>query len=160
MKEYSELDSTDLAILDILQTSSNISNVELGRQVQLSPPAIHARIRRLEELGYIQGYSAQLNREHLGFDMLCFIQISLQVHKTADIDTFVQAIIALPEVLECHQVTGEFDYLLKVIVRNRRALHRFLMEKLTPMPSVTRIQTSLALTEIKSTTVLPLDQEA
>ena len=156
MKQYSELDDLDIAILDHLQKDSSISNVELGRQVQLSPPAIHTRIRRLEELGYIRQYTALLDRERLGFDMLCFIQVSLQIHKTGEVDSFRRSVAEMPEVLECHHLTGDFDYLLKVAVQNRKALQQFLMDRLTPIPCVARIQTSLALTEIKSTTILPI----
>ncbi len=157
MKEYSELDALDIAILDRLQRDSSISNVELGRQVGLSSPAIHTRIRRLVELGYIQRYTALLDRERLGFDMLCFIQVSLQIHQTEEVESFRRSVAEMPEVLECHHLTGEFDYLLKVAVQNRKALQKFLMDRLTPIRCIARIQTSVVLTEIKSTTLLPID---
>lgn len=150
------LDETDRAILQILQVEGDISNAALARRVHLSPPATHARVRRLEEQGYIRQYAALLDREKLGLDLLCFIQISMQVHHLAQQDPLREAIQELPEVLECHHLTGEYDYLLKVVVRNRQELERLVVGRLTTMPGVARIHTSLVFTEIKATTALPL----
>ncbi|RMG79428.1 MAG: Lrp/AsnC family transcriptional regulator [Chloroflexi bacterium] len=156
MTDYSQLDESDRAILQQLQQDSSISNAELARRINLSPPAVHARVKRLEQLGFIQGYVAILDREKLGYDMLCFIQVSLSVHQPEQVTDFRRRISQMPEVLECHHVTGSIDYLLKVAVCNREDLQRFLMERLTPIPYIARIQTSLVLSEIKSTTALPL----
>ncbi len=134
-----------------------MSNVELARRISLSPPAVHARIKRLEELGYVRQYVAILDREKVGYDMLCLINVTLQMHQMDNINLFREAVQAMPEVLECYFVTGEFDYLLKVVVRNRKELETFLMEKLTPIPGIARISTSIVLTEIKYTTVLALE---
>ena len=158
MNEYlDELDDTDKSILTELQADSSISNVELARRISLSPPAIHARIKRLEELGYVRQYAAILDREKVGYDMLCLISVTLETHHMENINLFRDAITQMPEVLECFFVTGEFDYLLKVAVRTRKELERFLMEKLTPVPGISRIATSIVLTEIKFTTGLLLD---
>jgi DNA-binding Lrp family transcriptional regulator len=153
---YSFLDPIDITILRELQQDSKISNAELARRVNLSPPAIHARIRRLEETGVICGYAALINREAVGYDMLCFIQVSLQTHDPQTVRAFRAQIADMPEVLECHQLIGDIDYLLKVVIINKADLQRFLMERITPIPGVARVKTSLALTEIKSTTVLPI----
>jgi DNA-binding Lrp family transcriptional regulator len=150
------LDDLDRAILDELQLNSRISNVELARRVALSPPAIHARVRRLEQLGYIDSYVTRLDRERVGYDLLCFVSVTLQKHSVENISTFREEICQIPEVLECHHITGDHDYLLKVVIRNREDLERFLMDRLTPIPAVERIQTSLVLSEVKSTTHLPL----
>lgn len=151
------LDSTDKLILQILQEEGRLSNAELARRVNLSPPATHARLRRLEEDGYIRQYAALLDREKAGFDMLCFVHISLQLHQPAQVEAVRAAIREMPEVLECHHVTGEYDYLLKVVIHNRKDLERFVLERLTPVPGVARIHTSLVLTEVKATTALPVD---
>ncbi|OGO27229.1 MAG: AsnC family transcriptional regulator [Chloroflexi bacterium RBG_16_54_18] len=151
------LDSTDKLILHILQSEGRISNAELARRVNLSPPATHARLRRLEEQGIIHHYAALLDRETAGFDMLCFVQISLVLHQPEQVEAVRVAIRQMPEVLECHHVTGEYDYLLKVVIHNRKDLERFVLERLTPIPGVARIHTSLVLTEVKSTTALPVD---
>src|SRR5262245_33860792 len=121
MKEYSvdrELDDLDKAILRELQMDSRMSNVEVANRVNLSPPAVHARIRRLEQLGYIRQYVTLVDREKIGYDMLCFVSVTLQLHQPDKVESFRQAILQMPEVLECHLVTGDFDYLLKVVVRN------------------------------------------
>ncbi len=158
MKDFSlEIDDTDKAILTELQRDSSISNVELARRISLSPPAVHARIKRLEELGYVRQYAAILDREKVGYDLLCLVQVTLEVHHMQNINVFRDAINQMPEVLECYFITGEFDYLLKVAVRSRKELERFLMEKLTPVPGIARIATSIVLTEVKFTTGLSLD---
>jgi Lrp/AsnC family leucine-responsive transcriptional regulator len=151
------LDETDRAILRALQAAGRLSNVELARAVSLSPPATHARVRRLEQAGCIRGYAALLDREQAGFDLLCFIHVGLQLHQPAQVAAFRAAVRDMPEVLEAHHLTGEYDYLLKVVLRNRKDLERFVVDRLTPVPGVARIHTSLVFTEIKSTTALPLD---
>ena len=150
------LDELDQRILDELQSDARVANAELARRLNLSPPAVHARVKRLEERGILRGYVALLDREQLGFDMLCFIQISLQLHQVEQVSHFRATIQQIPEVLECHHVTGEYDYLLKIVVRNRQELERLIMEKLTPIPGVARIHTSLVFSEIKASTELPL----
>lgn len=157
MKEYTQdIDDTDRAILTELQNDSSISNVELARRISLSPPAVHARIKRLEELGYVRQYAAILDREKLGYELLCLISVTLEVHHVDNINQFRDAVAQMPEVLECYFITGEFDYLLKVAVRSRMELEQFLMEKLTPVRGIARIATSIVLTEIKFTTSLAL----
>ena len=150
------LDELDRRILCELQRDARMANAELARRLHLSPPAVHARVKWLEEQGIIRGYVARLDREALGFDMLCFIQISLQLHQVEQVMHFRTAVQQLPEVLECHHVTGEYDYLLKIVVQNRQELERLVMEKLTPIPGVARIHTSLVFSEIKSSTELPV----
>lgn len=160
MKDWSaELDDTDRQILTELQADSSISNVELARRISLSPPAVHARIKSLEERGYVLQYAAILDREKVGYDMLCLVNVTLQMHNMENINLFRDAVNQMPEVLECYFITGEFDYLLKVAVRSRKELERFLMEKLTPIQGIARIATSIVLTEIKFTTSLDLSSE-
>src|SRR5688572_27829735 len=128
MKENSNvrpLDDIDKAILTELQTNSRMSNVDLASRVELSPPAVHSRIKRLEQLGYILNYTAILDREQLGYDMLCFIGVKLELHQRMHVDSFHQSIQGMPEVLECHFLTGDSDYLLKIAVRNRKHLEEF-----------------------------------
>lgn len=157
MKEYAyDLDDQDLIILRELQADSSLSNVELARRVALSPPATHTRVKRLEQLGYIKGYVAVLDAERIGYDLICFITVSLQIHKPDEVAEFRNAVANMPEVLECYHLTGEYDYILKVALINRKDLQRFLMENLTPMSMVARLHTRIALSEVKSTTALPL----
>jgi Lrp/AsnC family leucine-responsive transcriptional regulator len=150
------LDEIDLVLLDTLQVDGRASMVDLARRVGLSTSATHARIRQLEQVGYVEGYVALLSWEKTGFDMLCFVSVSLQMHQPEQVSGFMQAVQAMPEVLECYHVTGEFDYLLKVAIRNRKDLERFVLHRLTPIPGVARLHTSLALSAVKSTTALPV----
>lgn len=144
-----ELSDLDRAILRELQADGHLSNADLARRINLSPPATHTRVKRLEQLGYIRQYTALVDREKLGYDLLCFVQVTIQLHQPEQVRSFPEHIRQLPEVLECHHVTGDYDYLLKVIARNRKELEHFLMERLTPIPGVARIQTSVVLDEIK-----------
>lgn len=151
------LDAIDKAILSTLQTEGNISIVDLAKRIALSTPATHARLQRLKAQGYIDGYAALVNRERAGFDLMCFVHISLAAHTTEQVDKIRKAIAQMPEVLECYHITGEYDYILKVALRNRKDLERFLLDRLTPIPGMARIHTSLVLNEVKATTALPLD---
>lgn len=151
-----DLDEIDVAILRELQSDGSLSNVELARRVTLSPPATHTRVKALEQMGFIRQYAALLDREKMGYDMLCFITVSLQIHQPETVSRFREAVLNMPEVLECHHVTGDYDYILKVATRNRQDLQRFLMDRLTPLPYIAHIHTRLVLSEIKSTTELPL----
>jgi Lrp/AsnC family leucine-responsive transcriptional regulator len=150
------LDETDTAILNALQADGRLTNLDLSHIIHLSPPATSVRLRRLEREGYISRYTAVLDREKAGYDLLCFIHISLQMHQFEQVERFRELIRQMPEVLECHHITGEYDYLLKVALRNRKELERFAVDRLTPIPGVARIHTSLVFTEVKSTTILPL----
>ncbi|MGO4889492.1 Lrp/AsnC family transcriptional regulator [Anaerobacillus sp. MEB173] len=151
------LDRVDLQILDILQKQAHVSNAEIARRVNLSSPAIHSRIKRLENEGYINKQVAILNPEKLGFDLLCFIFISTNIHQAEKLDVLEDAFRQMTEVLECHCLTGEYDYLLKVANRDRTDLQAFI-RKLNEL-GITKIQTSLGLREIKYSTVLPILDE-
>ncbi|WP_286923655.1 MULTISPECIES: Lrp/AsnC family transcriptional regulator [Lysinibacillus] len=148
------LDALDIQILDILQKESQISNAELARRVNLSPPATHTRIKRLVSEGFINRQVAILNQEKLGFDLLCYVFISTNIHQAEQLDILENALEAMPEILECHCLTGEYDYLLKVVIRDRRELDSFI-RKLNKL-GISRIQTNLSLREIKHSTVLPI----
>ena len=150
------LDKLDKKILIELQKDARISNTELSRRINLSPPATLTRVKRLEEDGFIQSNAAIVNRLKAGYDLLCFISVSLQLHDTDQVTGFIKIIQEMPEVLECHHVTGEYDYLLKVVTRNTEDLEDFLMKRLTPISGVARIHTNLVLREAKSTSEIPL----
>lgn len=152
-----QLDDIDRAILRILQSDGRISNADLARQVNLSAPAVHARIKRLERRGLIRDYVALLDREAAGYDMLCLINIRMELHNREYVQRLPATVQNMPEVLECYHVTGEYDYQLKVVLRNRKDLQRFVVEQLSTVPGIAHIRTSLVLSEIKATTSLPLD---
>jgi DNA-binding Lrp family transcriptional regulator len=157
------LDHLDYSLLRALQENARLSNAELARRVDLSATGLQKRLRRLEEAGVITHYVALVDPEALGYDMLCFVQVTLQRHEPDAVENFRREVQAMPEVLECHHLTGEFDYLLKIIVRNRKHLERFILETLTPVRGMDKIRTSLVLSEIKAASAVPLcdasDQE-
>lgn len=150
------LDELDRTLLRILQQNARLSNAELARRVDLSATGLQKRLRRLEEMGVIERYGALVNREALGFDMLCFVQVTLQRHEPDAVDNFRREVQTMSEVLECHHLTGEFDYLLKIIVRNRNHLEHFILNVLTPVRGMDKIRTSLVLSELKSAAAIPV----
>lgn len=150
------LDNTDRELLNHLQENARITNAELARRVELSPPGLQKRVRKLEEAGIIDQYAAILNPETVGYDMLCYVQITLVRHKADFLQNFMKVVQDIPEVLEAYHITGEYDYLLKVVIRNRKHLEEFILETLSPLPGMDKIRTSLVLNKIKSTTAVPV----
>ena len=156
MPDQIKLDKVDFQILDILQREGRISNAELARRIELSQPATHARLKRLEKSGIIRTYMALLDREMLGFEMLCFVHVTLAKHSSTNVKNFHSHVENMPEVIECYHVTGDYDYLLKVVMRHRRDLEDFLVDNLSRISGVGRVHTSLVLREVKETYALPL----
>lgn len=154
------LDNIDHELLEILQKNARISNAELARRVELSPSGLQKRLRRLETNGYVERYAAILNRHKIGYEMMVFVHISLQRHIATGFEAFRKEIVRIPEVLECYNLTGEDDYILKVIVKDVPHLENFLLRQLTSMPAVDKVRTGLVLNEIKSTTAIPVTTEA
>lgn len=150
------LDHIDLQILDLLQTESQISNAELARRVNLSSPATHARVKRLEKEGFIKWQVAILNQEKLGFDLLCYVFINTHIHQMSQLDELEAELQKLPEIMECHCITGEYDYLLKVVIHDRNNLDQFI-RKLNKL-GISRILTNLSVREVKNSTILPIIQ--
>ncbi len=158
-EQFQQLDDRDKLLLQLLQQNSRTSNVELARQLNLTPPGLQKRLKKLEESGCIDGYVTLVNREALGLDLLCFTQVTLTHSQPECVGQFCDRMKDLPEVMECHHLTGEFDYLLKVIVSDHQQLERFLNEQITLMPGVEKVRTNIVLNQIKSSTSLPLDTE-
>ena len=152
------VDAIDRQILHLLQENSRVTSTDLARQVGLSIPGLQKRLKKMEENGIIGRYVTLVNREALGLDLLCFAQVSLAGHQPECVGQFCDQVKRLPEVLECHHLTGEFDYLLKVVVADHQHLEKFLSEKMTRIPGVERIRTNIVLNEIKASTSLPLNQ--
>lgn len=150
-----ELDDLDWRLLAHLQENARVSTAELARQLQLSPPGLQKRLRRLEVRGVIRRYVTVLNREAVGLDLLCFILIMLAHHRPGSVQRFRDGVNQMPEVIECHYLTGEFDCLMKVVVSNHEELQRFL-ERLMRVGGVDRLRTSIVLNEIKAAASLPL----
>jgi Lrp/AsnC family transcriptional regulator, leucine-responsive regulatory protein len=154
------LDATDWKILATLQQDARIANVELARKVHLSPSPCLVRVRRLEESGLISRYVTLLDPVALGLTVSVFIQVRLEKQVEAALETFERAIAERPEVMECYLMTGDSDYLIRVVVRDVQALERFIVDFLSRVPGVGNIQSSFALKQVKYKTALPLPQEA
>ena len=154
--QSTDLDRIDRKILDHLQAHGRASNLELADIASLSPAQCHRRHRRLEEQGYISGYAARVDAQRLGLGVIAFISVTMARGHLGDMPKFQDLIADMPQILECYSVTGDFDYVLKVIARDLQALSQFLMGTLMHMPGVTAVRSSVCLDEIKCTTALPL----
>ncbi|WP_374244024.1 Lrp/AsnC family transcriptional regulator [Zoogloea sp.] len=150
------LDSTDIAILRALQRDGRLTNARLAEQVALSETPCWRRLKRLEADGYIAAYRAELNRRKLGYGVVAFVQITLGDHAGDAPLQFEQRVAAMPEVLFCHNVTGESDYLLQVVAADLDAYGIFVRDTLRRLPGVSAIRSNLSLREIKADHSLPL----
>ncbi len=151
-----ELDATDWKILARLQDDARLSNVELARAVHLSPSPCLARVRRLEEGGLISRYVTLLDALALGLTVSVFIQVRLERQVEKALETFERAIAERPEVMECYLMTGDSDYMLRVMVADVQALERFIVDFLAKIPGVGNLKSSFTLKQVKYKTALPL----
>ncbi|WP_282607093.1 Lrp/AsnC family transcriptional regulator [Pelagibius sp. Alg239-R121] len=144
-----EIDQSDRQLLTLVQDDCRRSYSDLAKETGISASTIHDRLKRLQVRGVIKGQVAILNASALGLDICAFVQITLS-HPTK-VSQFLQQIVALPEVQECHHVTGDFDYLLKIRARNAAALESVITEKIKIIEGVTRSHTAIALSSAKDT---------
>src|SRR5687767_12463557 len=149
-------DATDWRILARLQEDARISNVDLAKAVSLSPSPCLSRVRTLEESGVIGRYVTLLDPLKLGLTVSVFIQVSLEKQMRNALDTFESSILAREEVMECYLMTGDADYLLRVVVPDVQSLERFIVDYLAKIPGVASIKSSFALKQVKYKTALPL----
>ncbi len=150
------LDLTDRRILRALQTNGRMSNVALAKIVNLSPTPCIERVKRLERHGYIEGYAARINPQLVGAGLLVFVEINLS-HTSPDVfRDFRRAVQELPEVLDCHLVSGNFDYLIKARVKDMAAYRALLGDKLLPLPGVSGSRSFVVMEEVKETLEVPI----
>jgi DNA-binding Lrp family transcriptional regulator len=154
------LDAIDWNILERLQADARISNVKLAEAVNLSPSPCLARVRELEAGGYIDKYVTLLNPLKIGLTVSVFIQVTLEKQVEKQLGGFEAAIQKRPEVMECYLMTGDSDYLLRVVVPDIQALERFIVDHLTKIPGIANIRSSFALKQVKYQTALPLPSGA
>jgi Lrp/AsnC family transcriptional regulator, leucine-responsive regulatory protein len=150
------IDAIDLKILRELQANAKLTNVELAAKVHLSPSPCLARVRALEQAGQIDRYVTLLDPRRMGLDVSVFIQIRLERQVEAALEAFEAAIRRYPEVMECYLMTGDADYMLRVLVADLAALERFIVNELARIPGVANIRSSLALKQVKYQTALPI----
>lgn len=154
------LDAIDRQILEVLQDDARISNVDLAARVGLSPSPCLRRVRDLEERGIVRRYVALLDPVAVGLGVSVFVQVRLERQAEQGLGTFEERILERPEVLECYLMTGDADYLLRVVVPDVAAFERFLLDHLTRIPGVSSVRSSFALKQVKYRTSLPLSREA
>ena len=152
-----QLDRFERRILNLLQEDASLSTAEIAEKVGLSSSPCWRRITRLEADGLIVRRVALLNRRKLGLETQIFAQVKLNAHGRANLDEFAAAIRGFDEVLECHVLLGDMDFLLRIVARSIEAYERFFFEKLSRIAGVQEINSTVALSEIKSTTALPVD---
>jgi Lrp/AsnC family leucine-responsive transcriptional regulator len=153
------MDAIDLRILERLQHDARISNVDLAKAVNLSPSPCLARVRALEEAGYVQRYVTLLDPKRLGLTVSVLVQVTLEKQIEPALETFEKAVRERPEVMECYLMTGDADYLLRVLVPDVPAFERFILEFLSRVPGVGNIKSSFALKQVKYQTALPLHRK-
>jgi Lrp/AsnC family transcriptional regulator, cysteine-sensing transcriptional activator len=150
------LDELDLKILAALQRDAGRSNAEIAAQVGLSPSPCWRRVQRLEQAGVVQRRVAILDAEKLGLGVVVFASVKLSAHGRQAIPEFEESIRGYPEVVECYTVTGEVDFILRIVTRDTRSYERFLRDSLLQLPHIHEVHSTIALTQVKYTTEVPL----
>ncbi len=153
-------DRLDLRILEIMQREGGLSAAEIAARLHISTTTCWRRIQQLEERRIVKARVALLDRAALGLDVIVFAHVKLETTSRSAIGQFEAAIRDRPEVLDCHTLTGEWDFLLKIVARNMKAYEAFYLDYLSRIPCVRSVNTSVAVTTIKESTLLPLHSEA
>lgn len=151
-----KMDKTDIGILRALQQDGRASAQQLSDRVGLSTAPVWRRVKALEAEGVIQGYYAQVDRSKVGLQSCMFVQISLERHVASTVENFERSVRDAPEILECYAVTGDSDFLLKILVESPQAYDQFLHRFLFNLPGIRQTRTIVALREIKHEVRLPL----
>jgi len=155
-----KVDIIDFKILKELQLNSKITNIELSKKIGLSAAPTLGRVQKLEKNGIINSYHAKINASKLGLGLIALINVSLAKQVGNSVDKFVQKIIDLEEVIECFQLTGNFDYQLKVMVKDINSFEQFIANKLNDLDEIGQINTSIILSSIKQTPLIPIDYKS
>ena len=153
-----KLDKYDKSILSIIQRQGRLTNQSLAEQVNLSPAPCLRRVDKLESTGVIKQYAALADRHKLGLSVLVYVHISLNDHHTDTVESFNRFVDQCEAILECYSVSGEYDYLIRVVATDISALESFIMEQLLKTNTVRSANTSIVLKEKKYTTALPISE--
>lgn len=152
----SQLDATDIGILQLLQHDARFTNKEIADKLGKSINPVYERIRRLEREGYIQRYVALVDRTKIDKTLVAFTNVQLKEHSHSMLKDFEQAIVNFEEVMECHHMTGIYDYLIKIVVRDMNEYQDFIVNKLARLPNIGTVQSGFVMTEIKHETAYAL----
>ena len=151
-----KFDRYDRILLETLQNHGRASNVELSERVNLSPPQCYRRVQKLEQEGVIRGYTAQVDAAALGLGVTAFVNLNIAREQFKQVRELEKAIRQFPEILECYTISGDFDYLLKVVAVDLKSLSAFLTDRLMQVPGVAGVRSMVCLEEIKPASPLPL----
>lgn len=154
-----KLSKTDIKILQLLQRDAGLSTTDIAERVGLSQSPCWRRINRLEKAGIIKRKVAVLDHDKLGMEVVVFCAISLSEHGRQNLEDFERVIVTYPEVLECYTVAGQMDFMLKILTRNIHHYEAFIRNHLMTLPMIRETHSTVAITEIKDTTELPLDTQ-
>lgn len=156
---FPNLDDIDKKIIQILQQEGRITNSELAKRIGLTTTPTLERVRRLERQNVIKGYVAQLNKKEIGRGFTAFVQVTLSVHQLNLMEEFSAAIQNIPEILACYHTTGEGDFLLHVVAKDTTDYEQLLRNKLTALPDIERLHTSIVMKTIKEQSPIPVYDE-
>jgi Lrp/AsnC family leucine-responsive transcriptional regulator len=156
MMPRSEIDGIDRKLLVALQQDARLTTEQLGRKVGLSASPCARRVRLLEAAGVIKGYVAVVDQSEVGLPISVFASIKLERQREEELDRFAEAVARWPEIVDCYLMTGQRDYLLRIVVKDLPAYETFLKQKLTRLEGVASIESSFALGQVKQSTVLPM----
>jgi Lrp/AsnC family transcriptional regulator len=151
-----DLDQTDRRILEWLQSEPGINAAAIGEKIGLSQSACWRRIQRLRDEGVIKDQPAKLDREKVGLNTMVFAHVKLTSHGRSNLADFSDAVSRYPEVLDCYVVLGNVDFLLRIVTEDIKAYERFFFERLSQLPGIQEVNSSIVLSDIKHTTVLPI----
>lgn len=152
----SKLDQIDRKVLDILQDNAKITNAQLSKEIGLSPAPTLERVKKLETSGIIQSYHAKLDRERVGLGVTTFVMVTLVGHKKQVTDSFVTKVNTIPEIIECHHITGDGDFLLKVISKDITSYQKLMLEVINEIEEVANTKTMVILSTFKESKALPI----
>jgi Lrp/AsnC family transcriptional regulator, leucine-responsive regulatory protein len=145
-----KLDRTDRKILEALQQDARLSSAELAERVSLTTSPCWRRVKRLEEQGVITGYQARIDPERLGYQVMAFVYISLDLKRAQHLVAFERAVLAIPQVLACHRISGRYDHQLVVVAEDLAAYGAFAEANINNLPHIKEIYTSFVLREVKA----------
>jgi DNA-binding Lrp family transcriptional regulator len=151
-----KLDSIDKKIIELLQVNSNITNAQLAIEIGLSPAPTLERVKKLETQGVIKSYHAVVDMASIGLGVCTFVTVSLKGHNKENIEKFTKSISKIPEVVECHHVTGQADFILKVVASDIPAYQNLMLEKMTNIEGVDNMHSTVILSTFKDSRVIPL----
>ena len=152
-----KIDSIDLKILRILQDEGRISNLDLSKKIDMSPPPTLRRVRDLEDKGYIDGFRANINPEKLGFDLTAWIFISLKNQNEESLNSFEKLVWGWENIRECYMLNGEIDFILKCVSKNMSEFNNFLTKNITSNDNISSVKTAFMIKNTKKLGTVPIE---